>query len=133
MNQNIKRLLLIAALTLPVAIISSSVYAQSKNSIKDTDPEPQFVGGKPELQRYLDANLKYPTKARADKKEGIVYVSFMVAESGKLENAKIVRSVGSGCDEEALRLVEEMPNWKPGKEDGVVKALPVVIPIAFRL
>lgn len=134
MNRNIKRLLLIAALATPVALIGSSVYAQSRAaSKKDMDPEPQFVGGKPELQRYLDANLRYPAKARESRKEGIVYVSFTVAESGKVENAKIVRSIGMGCDEEALRLVNEMPNWTPGKEDGVIKALPVVIPIAFRL
>lgn len=133
MNKNIKKLLLIAVLTVPAAIIGSTVYAQVKNASKDADPDPQFVGGKPELQRYIDANLKYPSKAKDAKKEGIVYVSFTVAESGKIENAKIVRSVGLGCDEEAIRLVEEMPNWKPGKEDGVVKALPVVIPIAFRL
>lgn len=133
MNRNIKKLLLIAVLAAPVALIGSSVYAQSRTVRKDTDPEPQFVGGKPELQRYLDTNLRYPAKAREAKKEGIVYVSFTVAESGKVENAKVVRSIGMGCDEEALRLVGEMPNWTPGKEDGVVKALPVVIPIAFRL
>ncbi|MNE91693.1 Gram-negative bacterial tonB protein [compost metagenome] len=63
----------------------------------------------------------------------MVYVSFTVSETGKIENAKIVRSIGMGCDEEALRLINEMPVWIPGKEDGVVKALPVVIPIAFRL
>lgn len=124
---------MIAALTVPVMIIGNSVYAQTKNASKDQDPDPEFIGGKPELQRYLDANLKYPAKAKEAKKEGIVYVSFTVNEQGKITSPKIVRSIGMGCDEEALRLVEEMPNWKPGKEDGVVKALPVVIPIAFRL
>ncbi len=117
----------------PVAIIANSVYAQNKSTRNDSDPEPEFVGGKPELQRYLDSNLRYPEKAKAAKKEGVVYVSFTVTETGKVEHPKIVRSIGYGCDEEALRLVEEMPNWKPGKEDGVVKALPVVIPISFRL
>ena len=133
MNKNIKRFLLIAALAIPVVIAGSSVYAQTKNASKDQDPDPEFIGGKMELQRYLDANLKYPAKAKEAKKEGIVYVSFTVSETGKVMNPKIVRSIGMGCDEEALRLVDEMPNWKPGKEDGVVKALPVVIPVAFRL
>lgn len=132
-RSKMKKVLLIGALLLPAVMVSSVIYAQSKAASKDTDPEPEFVGGKPELQKYIDANLKYPEKAKSSKKEGVVYVSFTVTETGKVENAKIVRSVGMGCDEEALRLVNEMPVWKPGKEDGVVKALPVVIPISFRL
>ncbi|HTO16910.1 MAG TPA: energy transducer TonB [Edaphocola sp.] len=133
MNKRLKRILLISALIIPTILVANAVYAQSKNVSKDTDPEPEFIGGKQELQRYLDSNLKYPAKAKAAKGQGVVYVSFTVLEDGKVTNAKIVRSIGMGCDEEALRLVEEMPNWKPGKEDGVIKALPVVIPISFRL
>jgi TonB family protein len=133
MKANIKRLLMVAALAIPAAIVTNAVYAQTRANTKDKDPEPEFVGGKPELQRYLDANLKYPAQAKNAKKEGVVYISFTVAESGKIENPKVVRSIGYGCDEEALRLVSEMPNWVPGKEEGITKALPVVIPISFRL
>lgn len=122
-----------AGLAVPAVMIGGAVYAQSKNIKENKDPEPEFIGGKKELQRYLDANLNYPAKAKSAKKEGIVYVSFTVDENGKIENSKVVRSIGYGCDEEALRVVEEMPNWVPGKENGVVKPLPVVIPIAFRL
>lgn len=133
MKANIKKLLVIAALAIPAAIVTNAVYAQARTNAKDKDPEPQFVGGKPELQRYLDANLKYPKKAKDANKEGVVYISFTVTETGKIENPKVVRSIGLGCDEEALRLVEEMPNWTPGKEEGITKPLPVVIPISFRL
>lgn len=132
-RSKLKKVLLIGALLLPAVIVSQTIYAQSKAAKQDQDPEPEFVGGKPELQRYIDANLHYPEKAKNAKKEGVVYVSFTVSETGKVENAKIVRSIGMGCDEEALRLVNEMPVWTPGKEDGAIKALPVVIPIAFRL
>ncbi|HRP89520.1 MAG TPA: energy transducer TonB [Edaphocola sp.] len=133
MNKTLKRILIVSALAIPAIIIANAVYAQTNNVSKDSDPEPEFIGGKQELQRYLDANLKYPQKAKDAKKQGVVYISFTVTEEGKVTNAKVVRSIGLGCDEEALRLVEEMPNWKPGKEDGTIKALPVVIPISFRL
>ena len=133
MNKTIKNFLLVAGLAVPAVLIGTVVFAQSKSIKENKDPEPEFIGGKKELQRYIDANLSYPTKAKSAKKEGIVYISFTVNENGKIENSKVVRSIGYGCDEEALRLVDEMPNWVPGKEDGIVKSLPVVIPIAFRL
>lgn len=132
-RSKLKKVLLIGALLLPAVVVTQTIYAQSKAAKQDLDPEPEFVGGKPELQRYIDANLRYPQQAKTARKEGVVYVSFTVTETGKVTNAKIVRSVGMGCDEEALRLVNEMPVWTPGKEDGKVKALPVVIPVAFRL
>src|SRR5690606_11627457 len=101
MKVNMKRLLLVAALAIPAAIVTNVVYAQTRASAKDKDPEPEFVGGKPELQRYIDANLKYPKKAKEANKEGVVYISFTVTETGKIVNPKVVRSIGYGCDEEA--------------------------------
>ena len=130
MNKTIKNILLVAGLAVPAVMIGSVVYAQSKNIKENKDPEPEFIGGKKELQRYLDANLNYPAKAKSAKKEGIVYVSFTVNENGKIENSKVVRSIGYGCDEEALRLVEEMPNWVPGKEDGAGSGRPAARPVS---
>jgi protein TonB len=90
----------------------------------DGEPEPQvfveenpaFPGGEDARLRYLKDNLIYPPIAREAGIQGTVYVNFVVEKDGSITNVKILRSVGGGCDEEAIRVVQDMPRWSPGKQ-----------------
>ncbi|MFO8055266.1 MAG: energy transducer TonB [Bacteroidales bacterium] len=95
--------------------------------------EPEFKGGPSALKKFLRENIEYPEQARRLGIEGTVHLSFIVDKDGSIRNATINRGVGGGCSEEALRLLRNMPRWKPGKQRG--KAVPVKfnLPIKFKL
>ncbi len=94
---------------------------------------PTFPGGEGELQGYLKKNIKYPAIARENNITGRVYVNFIVDREGKIKDAKILRGIGGGCDEEALRVVRSMPAWKPGKQNGRTVNVSFNMPIFFNL
>jgi protein TonB len=94
---------------------------------------PTFPGGEGELQTYLKKNIKYPPLARENGITGRVYVNFIVDKEGKIKDAKILRGIGGGCDEEALRVVRSMPPWKPGKQNGRTVNVSFNMPIFFNL
>lgn len=94
---------------------------------------PSFPGGEVELFRYLGQNVKYPRLARESKITGLVIVRFVVDKEGNITNIQVMRGIGGGCDEEAVRVVEGIPKWEPGVQNG--RAVPVVfnLPIRFTL
>jgi protein TonB len=92
---------------------------------------PSFPGGEKERQRFLQQNIIYPPDARTKKISGVVYVSFIVERSGNISGAKILRGIGYGCDEEALRVINSMPRWTPGRQNGLPVRVQVVIPLHF--
>jgi protein TonB len=95
---------------------------------------PQFPGGgEAALIKYLQNNIKYPAMARENGIEGIVYVTFVVDKDGKVKDAKLLRGKGAGLDEEALRVVRSMPDWKPGKQNGRNVAVQYNLPVNFKL
>jgi protein TonB len=94
---------------------------------------PTFPGGEELLYKYLGSNIKYPPLARENGITGKVFVSFIVDTDGKITEAKVLRSLGGGCDEEALRVVKSMPNWKPGKNNGHTVKVQYNLPINFKL
>jgi len=79
---------------------------------------PEFPGGENERNRFLAQNIIYPNLAAENGIEGTVYVSFVVDKAGDIRNVKILRGIGGGCDEEAVRVVKRMPKWKPGTQNG---------------
>ncbi len=87
--------------------------ADKKKRSKSAVEEPKPVKGFKKYERYIRKNLKYPTLAKQNKIQGGVTVRFFINEEGKPEDAKIITSIGSGCDAEAIRLIEEGPEWKP--------------------
>ncbi|MFI4963685.1 MAG: TonB family protein [Legionellales bacterium] len=91
---------------------------------------PEFIG---DMGAYLSKNLHYPELARSTGIEGRVAIEFVVNEDGSVSNAKVVRGIGGGCDEEALRIVSNMPKWKPGKQNGIAVKVFFVLPILFQL
>ena len=95
---------------------------------------PEFEGGTAGLMRYVGQNIVYPSLAREVGKEGTVYVSFVVNETGNIEGAKIMRGIGFGCDEEVVRVINKMPRWKKvGKQGGHPVKVRYNIPVSFKL
>lgn len=94
---------------------------------------PMFPGGERALMQYLTSNIIYPKKARKNNIQGNVVLSFVVEKSGKISKIEVLRGVGGGCTEEAVRVIEQMPPWEPGKTDGVPVKVRFTLPIRFRL
>lgn len=94
---------------------------------------PEFPGGQDSLAKFIAANLVYPVKAKENNIQGKVMIEFVVDEKGKVTNAKVIKGIGSGCDEEALRIVNRMPKWKPGKQRNKPVNVRFVLPIKFSL
>lgn len=94
---------------------------------------PEFPGGEEALYNYLSANLRYPTVAREAGITGKVFVAFVVEPDGSVSNIKVLRGIGGGCDEEAIRVVENMPRWVPGKQRGKPVRVHFNLPIKFTL
>jgi len=94
---------------------------------------PEFPGGPDALRRFLAMNVKYPAEAQKAKTQGKVYVSFVINSEGKVEQAKIEKSVDPALDAEAIRVVGLMPEWKPGKQRGTAVSVSYTIPIQFKL
>ena len=94
---------------------------------------PSFPGGDAARKKYLARNLRYPNQAAEDGIQGTVYVSFVVKTNGSLSDIKIIKGIGGGCDQEALRVVKRMPAWNPGYQNGRKVAVLFNMPVYFRL
>jgi protein TonB len=97
------------------------------------DQMPQFPGGDQEMRKFIKDNLRYPVIAQEMGVSGSVIINFVVGRDGKIRGIKILRSIGSGCDEEAVRVLEKMPPWSPGKQQGVPVSVTFTIPFVFRI
>lgn len=95
---------------------------------------PSFPGGYAGLQKYFDQNLQYPADASSEGVEGVVNVTFTVDENGKLTSAQTTGDkMGYGLEEEALRVVNKMPTWTPGKLKGQNVKTRYTLPVRFQL
>ena len=105
----------------------------SNKIFKAIDNPPEFPGGLSSLTKYLSANIKYPIDARENGVEGRVLVKFVVCTDGSLCNETIENSVMPSIDSEVLRVVQAMPNWKPGKQNGEAVKVYYTLPVSFKL
>ena len=94
---------------------------------------PDFRGGTAKMMEFIAKNIKYPQAAIENGVEGKVYVRFWINEDGSLSDFEVLRGIGYGCDEEAVRVLKMMPRWKPGKQNGVARKMSFQIPIVFKL
>ncbi len=94
---------------------------------------PEFPGGEQALISYLASSTNYPHLARSMNIQGTVFVSFVVETDGSISNVELTRGIGGGCDEEALRVISGMPQWKPGKQSGRPVRVSFSSRIVFRL
>lgn len=94
---------------------------------------PEFPGGDNELMKFIGANVKYPNMERDNDIQGKVIVRFVVDEEGKVTDATVLRGVSPGLDKEALRVVNMLPNFKPGKQQGKPVKVYYNLPLVFKL
>jgi len=94
---------------------------------------PEFPGGSEALLKYLATKIRYPDLARENKVEGLVVVQFIIDEKGKISGATILRGIGGGCDEEAIRVIMAMPDWKPGLQRNMPVKVRYNVPVRFVL
>lgn len=94
---------------------------------------PEFVGGQPALEKYLLNNLRYPSEALKNNIEGIVVVRFNIMKDGSIKDSQILRGIEASCNEEALRLIQNMPKWNAGKHNGKNVHCSYTLPIKFKL
>ncbi len=95
--------------------------------------QPEFQGGMKELGAYLQKNLRYPASAQKANAQGRVFISFIVTKTGEIADVKLLKGIGFGADEEAIRVVQSMPHWKPATQNGQVVNVRYNLPINFQL
>ena len=92
-----------------------------------------FEGGMQNFYRFMSKNIKYPSQATRMGIEGRVFIQFVVEKDGSLSNFNLVKGIGAGCDEEAIRVMKLVPNFLPGKQGDVRVPVRMVVPIYFNL
>jgi periplasmic protein TonB len=97
------------------------------------EQSPEYPNGVKAMYQFLSDNMKYPAIARENNIEGTVYVGFVVGKDGAIRNVAVKRGLGGGCNEEAIRVVQLMPKWNAGKQNGRAVSVAFTIPIKFTL
>ncbi len=123
------------------AITTNSIITTNLNegttiteTVSYADDMPEFNSNPNGIMIYVGSNVNYPELAKEIHIEGTVYTSFIVNEFGAVENIKIVKGIGYGCDEEVMRVISKMPNWKKaGKHGGKAVKVRYTIPVKFKL
>lgn len=101
----------------------------------NTEEMPEFPGGETKLFKYISKSIKYPRYEAEKGISGTVYVYYEINEEGKVQNAKVSKGIngGAGLDQEALRVIQNMPIWKPGKINGRPTIVKFTMPVRFIL
>jgi len=117
------------------ATTGSSVPTENMDihTLEGIENYPEFPGGHSAFIKFLSRNLKYPGIAVEKGIEGKVLISFIIEKNGRLSNIKILRGIGFGCDEEAVRVLEKSPEWKPGIQNKQKVRVAYTLPINFSL
>jgi len=122
--------------------LTSNVHAFSDTNINQNtedsvysivDKMPEFPGGEKALIVFLNQTIIYPAEAQKKNEQGKVVVQFVIGKTGKVENAKVVRSVTPDLDNEALRVIGLLPDWIPGEHNGEKVAVYRIIPVMFQI
>ena len=123
-----------AATEKPEVVEAPAEKAETKDEVfMVVEQMPEFPGGIQELMSFLSKNIKYPASAMAKNVQGRVIVQFVVEKDGTPTEFKVIRSVDPDLDAEALRVMKEMPKWKPGMQRGQVVRVKYTLPVTFRL
>ncbi len=131
------RFLLVVLVTLFCTLaVNGNCYAQEVQKEKvyeKVDVMPEYPGGTDALISYLAKNIQYPELAKRACIQGKVMVEFVVKKDGKISDVKMLKGIGSGCDEEAVRVVKGLSTFKPGKNEGKPVDVQMLLPVAFKL
>lgn len=109
---------------------TTSINAQAQDNVIE---DPQFPGGRKELLKYMEENMVYPEEMRRLSTEGEVLIGFFVEPNGVISGVTVVKGITQELDEEAKRLVRNMPYWIPGKKNGVPVRFRMTLPINFKI
>ncbi|UOE50715.1 TonB family protein [Mucilaginibacter sp. SMC90] len=113
--------------------VKQVVEADPNQIFTSVEQVPEFAGGLEKFGAYLSKNIRYPAVARENNTQGRVICTFVVEKDGSLTDIKVVRGIGSGCDEEAVRVLKNSPKWKPGIQNGRPVRVQYSVPISFTL
>ena len=143
-----KKLLFISFI---IFLFAEVVSAQSKDTLRKTSNKdtvsknnddkiyticsepPSFSGGDEKMYKWLGENIKYPFDAINKQISGVVIIHFVIEKDGSISSPEVLKGIGGGCDEEALRVVKIMPKWKYGKNNGNIVRVAFNLPIKFSL
>lgn len=104
------------------------------NSVHDAaglDLNPEFEGGMAAWSKYIRKNLRYPSMAQENGVQGKVFIGFVVEKDGSISDVTILKGIGGGCDEEAMRVIKKSPKWKPGQQQNNKVRVRYTMPISF--
>jgi len=109
------------------------IPAPKKEIFTVVEEQPSFPGGEEARMKFFLENMKYPEEAMETGIQGTVFLTFVVEDDGSITDVKILRGIGGGCDAEAIRVVQAMPKWIPGKQRGIPVRVQFNLPIKFTL
>ncbi|MEE1143513.1 MAG: energy transducer TonB [Bacteroidales bacterium] len=128
------------ALLLSAILLTNMAFCQEEKKVSVDDEvfvvveeQAEFPGGLDSMYAYIVKNLKYPELAKEKGIEGRVFVSFIIEKDGLISNVKLLRGIGGDCDEAAVKMVKNMPKWKPAKQRGKPVRCQFTLPIKFEL
>ncbi len=118
----------------PIAFTDNTLTEEpATTTYKFVEQFPEFPGGEAELIKFINKNIQYPSIARENGIAGQVVLAFVVSADGSISGVKVLRDIGGGCAEEAIRMVNKMPKWIPGKQNGREVNVEFNLPINFEL
>ena len=132
------RLLTVMSVLAILLMVNTNAMAQNKKKANDKVLEkaevmPEFPGGEQAMMKFVAENVQYPEEAKEKEISGRVLVSFIVEKNGSINEVKVMKGIGGGCNEEAVRVISAMPKWKPGKQEGKPVRVSYMMPITYKL
>lgn len=109
------------------------IVAEEPKVFDIVEQMPKFPGGEAEMMKFIGENLRYPVVAQESGIQGRVTIRFVVTADGSIDEVKVLRPLDPSCDREAIRVVQSMPKWTPGRQNGKNVAVYFTLPILFRL
>ena len=133
-RKNVSLKVALMMLVLLFSFMTSTAQTKKNNMVYDVvEVMPQYPGGQIAMLKYIMENIKYPEQAMKEGIQGRVTVSFIVEKDGRVSNVRLLRSVQSALDKEAIRVVKSMPKWTPGKQNGKPVRVRFNLPVMFKL
>lgn len=118
---------------IPMEVVEDDNFFDEDDLFQTVEEMPEFPGGEAKLLEYLANNIHYPERAREQGVQGRCIIEFVIERDGTVTEPKVVRSLESQCDNEAMRVIKSLPKWKPGKQKGKPVRVKYTVPVQFKL
>jgi len=126
-------IILLLIMIKPLIIFSQNNKPKSDQVYTVVETMPEYPRGQEALMDFLAKNIQYPQFAKESGISGSVIVSFVVEKNGSISDIKIIKGLGSDCDDEVIRVINLMKKWKPGKQNGKAVRVQYNLPVKFTL